>query len=190
MEFFDLRNPDGSLTGITKARSQVHRDGDWHGASHVWIARRNPKTGRPELLLQKRSANKDSYPGCLDISSAGHLGAGDDYLPCALRELREELGIDALPQELTFLFMHSCDVKAVFHGKLFWNREISAVYLYTSPVFTDRFLLQREEVESVHWVDLEECQKQVKSGNPAYCILEDELERVREEVGKRFITCF
>ena len=86
MEYFDIRNEDGSLTGQIKARSRVHEDGDIHGTSHVWIVRRN-NGGECELLLQKRSAGKDAYPGCYDISSAGHLPAGQDFLPSALREL-------------------------------------------------------------------------------------------------------
>lgn len=182
MEYFDLRNPDGSVTGEIKERSAVHRDGDLHGASHVWIARKHPETGKIELLLQKRSENKDSYPGCLDISAAGHLGAGDEYLPCAIRELEEELGIRADAKDLQFLFMYHCDVEEVFHGSLFKNREISAVYLYSKPVEADKLMLQREEVESVCWVDLEECRRQVKAGNPAYCLLEDELEQLKVQL--------
>ena len=86
MEFFDIRNKDGSLTGEVKERTLVHRDGDIHGTSHVWIVRQD-EAGRCDLLLQKRSANKDAYPGCYDISSAGHLPAGQDFLPSALREM-------------------------------------------------------------------------------------------------------
>ena len=105
MEYFDIRNEDGSLTGQIKARSRVHEDGDIHGTSHVWIVRRN-NGGECELLLQKRSAGKDAYPGCYDISSAGHLPAGQEFLPSALRELYEELGIRAEKEDLIFLGIH------------------------------------------------------------------------------------
>ena len=46
-----------------------------------------------DVLLQKRSENKDSFPGSYDISSAGHIPSGVDFLESALRELEEELGI-------------------------------------------------------------------------------------------------
>ena len=46
-----------------------------------------------ELLLQKRSHDKDSFPDCYDISSAGHVPAGSSVLDSAIRELSEELGI-------------------------------------------------------------------------------------------------
>ena len=99
MEFLDIRDKNGNPTGEVKERSLVHADGDIHGTSHVWIVRKNEK-GSYDLLLQKRSENKDAFPGCYDISSAGHLPAGQDYLSSALRELEEELGIHAEPVEL------------------------------------------------------------------------------------------
>ena len=105
MEYLDIRTKDGKITGEVKERDKVHEDGDIHGTSHVWIARKN-KEGQRELLLQKRSADKDAYPGCYDISSAGHLPAGQEYLPSALRELYEELGIEAKEEELIFLGIH------------------------------------------------------------------------------------
>lgn len=74
-EYFDIRDSAGNPTGEVKARSLVHRDGDIHGTSHVWLVRKNKKSGY-DVLLQKRSDNKDSFPGCYDISSAGHLPAG------------------------------------------------------------------------------------------------------------------
>ena len=80
-ECFALRREDGSLTGEIKPRALVHRDGDLHGASHVFLARL--RGGRAELLLQKRSAQKDSFPGLYDISAAGHLDPGDHLLYCS-----------------------------------------------------------------------------------------------------------
>ena len=83
-EYFDIRDSAGNPTGEVKARSLVHRDGDIHGTSHVWLVRKNKKSGY-DVLLQKRSDNKDSFPGCYDISSAGHLPAGADYRESAVQ---------------------------------------------------------------------------------------------------------
>jgi isopentenyldiphosphate isomerase len=49
-----------------------------------------------KILLQHRSPTKDLYPNCWDISSAGHVDAGEDYLEAAYRELKEELGISGI----------------------------------------------------------------------------------------------
>lgn len=77
-EYFDIRDSAGNPTGEVKARSLVHRDGDIHGTSHVWLVRKNKKSGY-DVLLQKRSDNKDSFPGCYDISS-GRTSAGRSRL--------------------------------------------------------------------------------------------------------------
>mgnify|MGYP002543043038 CR=1 FL=1 len=89
LEFFDILDENGNKTGKIKERSLVHEDGDIHGTVHIWIRRKTEKGY--DLLLQKRSKEKDSFPGCYDISSAGHISAGDEPLETALRELEEEL---------------------------------------------------------------------------------------------------
>jgi isopentenyl-diphosphate delta-isomerase type 1 len=48
-----------------------------------------------ELLLQKRSLTKDTYPGFWAISIGGHVTQGQTYEQTAKREMKEELGISA-----------------------------------------------------------------------------------------------
>lgn len=60
---------------------------------HIYGIVRKKEKGGYDVLLQKRSAVKDSNAGCYDISSAGHVAAGDEYLTTAVRELKEELGL-------------------------------------------------------------------------------------------------
>ena len=64
MELFDILNEDGSKTGVVKERGVAHREGALHGTVHIWIVRENDKSGY-DVLLQKRSDNKDSYPRLL-----------------------------------------------------------------------------------------------------------------------------
>ena len=87
MERFDIVDEHGIPTGETVDRETAHAQGIRHRTSHVWIARK--RDDRVELLLQQRSFDKDSHPGCYDISSAGHIPAGVDFVPSALRELEE-----------------------------------------------------------------------------------------------------
>ena len=114
-------------------------DGDWHATAHTWIARRH--RDRWQVLLQLRSREKDVYPGCFDISSAGHVDAGDDYQETALRELWEELGIAAGPEDLEFLTLRWGQTDQEFSGKRVVDREIAAVYLYTRPVAAETLRL-------------------------------------------------
>ena len=45
-EEFDVLDAKGRPTGRAKARSAVHRDGDWHAAVHVWVLLQCPCAGR------------------------------------------------------------------------------------------------------------------------------------------------
>ena len=170
-----------------KDRTQVHIDGDIHGTVHVWLVRYK-EAGKFDILLQKRAAGKDAYAGCYDISSAGHVLSGQDFLESALRELEEELGIHAEPEQLNMIGMHDGMMEAEFYGKPFRNHEISAVYIYDAPVSDDDFKLQEEEVESVLWIDFDECRDKLHTGEIQNCIFEDEFKMiekaVRGETGK------
>ena len=184
MELLELRREDGSRTGVIRERSLVHELGDLHGTSHVWIVRPT-ETGSFEVLLQKRSSGKDSYPGCYYISSAGHVPAGGNYLDSALRELEEELGIRACPEDLQELFLHRGYAESEFYGKPFKNAEVTMVYLYSCPVNLSDLTLQKEEVEAVCWMEYEtllaKVRKEAAQGKAEnYCIFLDELEKLGE----------
>ncbi len=186
MEMIDLRNRDGSRTGEVKERTLVHRDGDLHGTSHVWLVRRRPDRGSADVLLQKRSADKDSFPGYYDISSAGHIPAGQDFLESAVRELGEELGIAAKPEELHFLFSHIGYHEQEFYGSLFKNHEYSYVYLYECDLEPQEMKLQDSEVESVLWIDYRECLDGIRNNTLKHCIFADEFEKLAEGIEDYF----
>lgn len=176
MEYLDIVNENGEPTGQRKERSLVHQDGDLHRTSHVWIFRKK-ENGRYDVLLQLRSKMKDSFPGCYDISSAGHIPAGDGFLESALRELKEELGIEALPEDLTYCYTRRFDHENVFHGKKFIDHQVSRVYRYvTQGIQIEALQLQTEEIEKVIWMDFEECLKAVKNNTIKHCICYEELE--------------
>ncbi len=174
MELFDILNEDGTRSGIVRERGVAHREGSLHPTAHIWIVRPN-KAGGYDVLLQKRSAGKDSYPGCYDISSAGHVPAGEDYLESAVRELGEELGITASPEELEPVGIHKGYMESEFYGKPFRDAEMSQMYVYRKPVDTDRLSLQESEVEEVIWMDYDECLRRIREGSLPNCIYEDEF---------------
>ena len=100
MELFDICDEQGNPTGDTVERSEAHAKGICQRTAHIWIAKQ--EDGRYKVLLQKRSMDKDSFPGRYDTSSAGHIQAGDEPMESALRELGEELGINAQNEDLDF----------------------------------------------------------------------------------------
>jgi len=100
-----------------------------HRAVHIFVF---DKHG--QLFLQKRSRFKDAHPGAWDSSAAGHLNAGDDYDMTAVRELEEELGVQA-------------DVECIGEIAACTNTGQEFVKLYTAR-HNGPFILPRSEIES------------------------------------------
>jgi isopentenyldiphosphate isomerase len=120
-EIFDVVNERDEIIG-KQTRREVHRLGLKHRAVHVLVF-----NARGQIFLQKRSMKKDCFPGKWDSSASGHLDSGEDYDACAVRELREEIGlelttppkrlfkIDACPgtgQE--FVWIYRCETEGPF----------------------------------------------------------------------------
>lgn len=182
MEMFDIIDADGNKTGAIKERGVVHREGALHATSHIWIARKNQKSGY-DILLQKRSACKDSHPGCYDISSAGHIGAGDEALASALRELEEELGIQARPEDLIEFGVQYKNYEGEFYGRPFKDNQRSILYLYKEPVDMKELVLQESEIESVIWMDYKEALEAIRNNTMKHCIYEEEFLKVGKALG-------
>src|SRR5579859_1142995 len=86
-EIFDVVNEHDEVIDH-RPRSEVHRRGLMHRAVHVLVFNR-----QVQVFLQKRSMSKDRQPGLWDSSASGHLDTGETYDACAVRELREEIGL-------------------------------------------------------------------------------------------------
>lgn len=96
------------------------------------------------MIVQRRAAAKSTWPGKLDVSAAGHLGAGETPLD-GRRELEEELGLRVEPERLTSLGTRQIEQK-IPEG---WDRELHEVFLLHDDTPPKDLRLQREEVESV-----------------------------------------
>ncbi|MBQ6373299.1 MAG: NUDIX domain-containing protein [Clostridia bacterium] len=168
MELLDVCDEYGRPTGEVVERARAHRAGVCHRTAHTWLYRMNG--GRYEVLLQKRSDEKESYPGMLDTSCAGHVPAGEAALAAAVRELREELGFDVRPERLTCLGMFRSRDDLVFHEAPFRDNECCFVYACEASVEPAAFRLQRDEVAGVEWRDLEEVLRRAPVQRDVYCI--------------------
>ena len=174
-ELFDVLNDSGERTETTKRRGDIHRDGDWHASVHIWIARR--RISGMEFLLQKRADDKDSFPGCWDAASTGHIDAGEDAISAAIRELREELGIRARPSEFVLLFRRKVSEDNIFHGKRFLNNELKWVFLYKGALADTSIHFEEEEISGVEWQNAVSIRKALEKKDPGYCI---DLQEFRE----------
>lgn len=119
-----------------------------HGGSHIWIWR--PQDGEPYVLLQKRAASKLTWPNCYDISAAGHIDLGETPLQAALREIKEEIGLNVAEADLK-CFGVSRDYMVAPTGAI----ENEFRWLYTLQLTTEAsFTLQSAEVADVEWMPL------------------------------------
>lgn len=155
-EIFDIVNDQDQVIGQC-ARREVHRLGHKHRAIHVLVF-----NSRGEVFLQKRSMSKDTHPGVWDSSSSGHLDTGEDYDACAIRELREEIGlvIDKAPlrlfkisactdtgQEFVWVYKHSAEGPFTLHpeeierGEWFSPEHVSRWITKSPHEFAPAFML-------------------------------------------------
>ncbi len=121
-EIFDVVDENDIPVG-TATRAEVHAKNLIHRAVHVFVLNRNG-----DLYLQKRSRLKDMNPGVWDSSVSGHLDAGEDYLQAAVRELGEEIGIDANAEDLEHIAAVKPSVETGWeHIHVFLTRHSGAV---------------------------------------------------------------
>ncbi len=142
--------------------SDVFDKGLLHGAAHVWIWRAH--NGGVEVLLQKRAADKNTWPNYYDISAAGHIDLGEDPITAALRETQEEIGIDVAAADLALINVQRSYKKA--ENRAIEN-EFNWVYLLELPVNTT-FRLQKSEVAELDWKTLADFKAEVAEGTEKY----------------------
>ena len=148
-EILDIYTRDGKHIG-SKTRSECHQKnpGFYHKPAWIWIV-----NGNKEFLVQKRSMLKKNRPGFWDISSAGHVEAGETSVEGAIRETKEELGIDTKPEDYKYIGEFTSDIT--------W--EIGQIFILKLNVKIEDFKLQKEEVDKVEWLPFDEFKKLVYS---------------------------
>jgi isopentenyldiphosphate isomerase len=149
-ELWQLYSDQGvALVGKGATKDNAFGKGLLHGASHVWIWRKT--SGGVEVLLQKRAANKRTWPNRFDISAAGHIDLGEDPLTAALREAKEEINLDIDETDLQLIGVHRAHLKAD-SGDV--ENEFQWLYLLELPSETE-FIMQENEVAALEWKTFE-----------------------------------
>ena len=147
------------LAGRTHAlRSEVRRDGLWVSTVHVWLVDPSNST----VLLQKRSEEKDTFPGRWDISAAGHVGCRTTVVEAARAELAEELGVEITADRLELSFVVPAEMAAVGGSNA-----------YEHVHFLDwrggeGFALGSAEVTAVEWRPVGEVIRCLRSNDESY----------------------
>ena len=100
-ELIDVLNEDGTKTGKVVTRKEVHEKGLWHRIVVIAII---DKEGH--ILMQQRAKDKETNPGKWDVSVAGHVSAGQTSIEAAIREVKEEIGINLEEKDLQYMLTY------------------------------------------------------------------------------------
>jgi isopentenyldiphosphate isomerase len=127
----------------TLPRKEVHADMLLHRISHIWVI-----DDQKRVLVQKRSLQKDKWPGMWECWFGGHVLADDTYLETAVLETKEEIGLQVKPENLS-----------LFAKKRVTNTQENifvSVYGLQRSLDIASIKLEAEEVELVKWLTIAE----------------------------------
>ena len=144
-EIWDLYNENRELLGKDHIRGEQLTIDGYHLVVHVWI-----RNSKGEYLISQRSANRSTHPliwECVD----GSVVKGEDSLQGALREAKEEVGIDLLPEKGQVVLS---DIKKIEFGKV--ANKIVDVWLFDYDGEVDLGNATTDEVVQVAWMNREQ----------------------------------
>ena len=149
MELWDLYTADRQLTGRTHIRGEEIPDGYHHLCVHVWI-----RNSKGEYLISQRAASRPTFPLMWECVG-GSVTVGEDSLTGALRETKEEVGVDLDPAA----------GKVVFSRTRPWFHDIMDVWLFEYDGEVDLSRATTDEVAQVKWMTVDEIRTLNESGD-------------------------
>lgn len=155
-ELLDVLDDDGERTDEVLSRGEVHSRGLWHRSFHLWIV-----SSDRLVLFQRRADSKQVEPGRIDVSAAGHYGAGEDQ-NAVLREVDEELGFLPEAHELHHLVTRRTER---FYDDV-TDREFQDVYLLQRDAPLTSYLLDCSETSVLYELPLGAAIELHRTGSP------------------------
>lgn len=148
-EFLPQVDEQGNIIGKYTREEFHHNPHIIHPVVHCWIFNKSGK-----VLWQQRSIQKKICPGMWDMSCGGHIAYGETPEQTLKRELAEELGLENVSPTLVDTYILSLP------------EQTELVYLYYLVIDSEdtNFVLQKEEVEQVKWINTWEAQMQFIRG--------------------------
>lgn len=140
MELVDVLNGQKELTGNTVDKHEVP-EGFYRLSVHIWIMNDNG-----ELLLQQRLSSAHKFPN-MWTNTGGAVQAGETSIEGAIRELKEELGIEIKKEELEFIASYKRP------------RDYADVWLLIKNIDINDITIAEDEVQDVKWVTIKEFEK-------------------------------
>jgi len=151
-EIWDVYDSNRNKTGRYAERGRKMAAGDYHLVVHVW-----KHNGKGEWLIDKRVPRVSDTLGGMWETTGGSAVAGDDSLTAALRETKEELGIDLDPKE-GMLFHRTAHKGNNGHT---WFQDVW-IFKHDCPIEAVRF--QEGETCDAMWVTADKIRKMMAAG--------------------------
>jgi isopentenyldiphosphate isomerase len=168
MEYLDVYDEAGKKTGEVVERNEAHRKGILHKVVHVWII-----NSKNELLMQKRSKNKDLNPDKWYVSMGGHIESGETNAQTIIREFKEELALDVSSQIGDVEYLHTFKEAIIANEGAFWDYAFYDVHVLRREVDLSQLLLQEDEVQEVKFMGCEDFKRAVLERDETFWIHEE-----------------
>ena len=134
-EYWDLYNRERIKIDGIHERGQPLAEGTYHIVVNVWII-----NSKNEVLITQRHPQKKLWGGLWECSASGAVIAGEDSLQGALRETKEEIGIDLSPSE------------AMLIETIFRKDNIRDTFLFRKDIRIEDLTFHPDEVINARWV--------------------------------------
>jgi 8-oxo-dGTP diphosphatase len=148
-ELWDVLDENGNHTGRTVERGKPMNKDEYHLVVHVWI-----KNDSGEYLITKRTPKK-TYRNMWE-TTGGSAITGDNSLQAALREVKEETGIELNPAKGKCLFR----LKRQHED----SPDFVDVWLFKENVDIGKVVFQPDEINDVKWTSPEEILSMIEKG--------------------------
>ena len=156
-ELIDILTPEGKPTNKTTLKSEAHKNGWYHATVHVWFY-----TDDKKVLLQKRASVKKVFPNLWDVSVAGHIGAGETIIDTAIRETKEEIGIDIKETDLIKIGYRKDEI---VHSNGILDNEFKHIFICRLDVPISKLTMQKGEVDDLQLFDITILKNTTKHGS-------------------------
>lgn len=144
-EIWDLYDENRVLFGKEHIRGEQMPIDGYHLVVHVWI-----KNSKGEYLISQRAANRPTYPLMWECVG-GSVVKGEDSLQGAIRETKEEVGVDLLPENGQVIFTKT---RKIIDGKIY--NDIMDVWLFEYDGEVDLDNATTDEVAQAAWMNREQ----------------------------------
>ena len=159
-EYIELLDKDNKPSGERCLKSEAHKNGLYHASVHIWLY-----TADKQLLIQKRHADKNTFPNLWDVSVAGHIVYKELPIIAAQREILEEIGLTIQEKDLRNIGTSS---HKHVHSNNLIDHELHHIYICPLNEKLENLVIQESEVAAIKLIPIDAFKFELKNNSEAY----------------------